>query len=251
MIEIGTLDMLHVLFGEKKTGKSTLAKLQSTYFQRSTGGFVIGHSPNGQIGWAPDIEFHDSLTSLDRGVRKRPAMKHFLADGGTPEDVIDYGRALALALRKQGHKKAGEKFHPHRPAKPGVLAAPVLTIVDEGTHTQQVDTKWRKPGDDDGSIGVIEKRELEKLLTSLRHENLAIIYLIQTPTARAWIYTEQATAAFTFRYSHEYGRNAIRAAGFIPKEEMPAIALLPNFEYYQFEKSNPWAAGYRKLPPPE
>lgn len=247
MIEIGTLDYVASLIGERGTGKSTLAKLMGANFQRSYGGFVIGHSPNGQVGWDPRIEFHDSLRSLEKGVRKRPELMHFIASGATPEDVIDFARVLSKELRRQGHKAAGHPFRENRPAPKGTMAAPVLVIIDEGTHT---DSSKRLRKDDKTPPGsTADVKELEKFLTSARHENVGMIYLIQAPTARTWAYMEQSSMFRIFRYVHEWGLNAVRAAA-IPKEVLQRIREMPNFTYYQYDKRSPETAGFRKLPDP-
>lgn len=245
MIEIGTLDRITPIIGERGTGKSTLAKIDALEFQRSTGGLVLGHSPNGQIGHESYIDFHDSFRSLEKGLRKRPGQMHFLADGGSPEEVIDYARALSLALRRKGHESADVKFNPKRPAPPSVMAAPVLVIIDEGTHTDQ-SKRLRK--EQDSEITTADLRELEKFLTSARHENVALTFLIQAPTARSWVYMEQGNRFRVFRYMHEWGLNSVRAAA-IPKEAMAQIRKLPKFCYYHFDKDNPERAGFRKLPP--
>jgi hypothetical protein len=247
MVEIGSLDRITNIIGERGMGKSTKAINDAREFQRETGGFVIGHSPNGQIGWEDDIIFYDSIEELEEGLRKQPHMMHFIAHGATPEQVIDFADALSLALRKQGHKKAKKPFHPHRPAQPGVMAAPVLVIVDEGTHTDQ-STRLRKKEADE-PLTVAELKELEKFLTSARHKNIALTFLIQAPTSRGWVYLEQGNIFYVFRYSHEWGANAVRAAG-IPKEEIPVIRTLERFRYLEFYKMYPLDARYRDLPLP-
>jgi hypothetical protein len=248
MIEIGTLDRITDIIGERGMGKSTLAINDARDFKRETGGYVIGHSPNGQIGWEDDIRFYDSLEDLDKGLREEPSAMHFIATGATPEQVIDYGRALALALRRHGHKLAKKKFNPNRPAQPGVLAAPVLIIVDEGTHTDQ-STRLRKK-EEDAPLTTAELKELEKFLTSARHEHVALTFLIQAPTSRGWVYLEQGNIFYVFRYTHEWGANAVRAAG-IPKEEISKIRTLERFRYFEYTKMYPDDARYKWLPAPD
>lgn len=250
MIRIGTLDRITNIIGERGMGKSTKAVLDAREFQRTTGGFVVGHSPNGQLGFT-DIEgeiiFYDSLEDLEAGLQKNPHSMHFIATGATPEEVIDFGRALAKALRKKGHEAAGVKFQENRPAPPGVMAAPVLIIIDEGTHTDQ-SKRMRK--DEGQPITTADLKELEKFLTSARHENVAVTFLIQAPTSRSWVYMEQGNIFYVFRYTHEWGANAVRAAG-IPKEEIPRIKVLKRFRYYVYFKMYPEEGNYKDLPKPE
>ncbi len=236
MIEIGTLDRVTSVIGERGTGKSTYAKIDSRAFQREVGGLVIGHSPNGQIGRDPDIQFHDSIEKLDKALRKRPDLQHYLASGGTPEDVVLYGRRLAEAIRRDAHKRAKERFSTNRPAPKGLLATPVLIVVDEGTHTNTASTA--------------SQRILEKFLTSARHEHVSFTQLIQAPTARSWTVQEQTTRFRVFRYYHEWGTNAVRAAG-VPKEAMARVRDLEKFEYFHFDKDDPKGAGFRRLPDPK
>jgi len=257
MIRIGTLDRVTSIFGERGTGKSTLAKLDAEEFRRETGGWVVGHSPNGQIGYAgpATIEFHDSIRALDDALRKRPANHHYLASGGSPEQVIDYARALSLVEREQAHKRIKAKFHPHRPPNPSALATPILVVVDEGTHAKAHNKGYggrvvRDRQEAERALGVETKEELEKFLTGARHENVALTFLIQEPTARGWIYASQTNRLRCFRYEHQWGLNAVRAAG-APQEAIERIQSLPDFEYFSKDKRAPENAGFRKLPPPE
>lgn len=247
MIDIGSLDRITAIVGERGTGKSTLAKLDAKSFQHQTGGYVIGHSPNGQIGFEDYIEFHDDQKSLTKGLRKRPEMMHFVASGMSPEEVIDYARVLSVSLRKRGHEAADHPFHPHRPAPKGTKAAPILVIIDEGTHIDSVENI--KKAEDGGPISTRSIKELERFLTSARHENIALTWLIQAPTARSWRYMEQSNRFRIFRYVHEWGFNALRAAG-IPNEEMIVIKGLPKFKYVHWDKDDPTVVKKLWLPPP-
>lgn len=237
MIEVGSMDRLTVVIGEKGTGKSTWTKLDARVFQRQTGGWVIGHSPRGQIGVASDIVLHDTVKKLARGLKRDPGRIHIVTDD-SPEDVLEYGKALALASRKRAFKEMYpfKKFRPNRPAPTGMKAPPVLVIVDEGTHVS-------------GDLSKEGKADLQRFLTSLRHEHLAITFLSQAPTARSWTYQEQASGFRVFRYMHEWGLNSIRAAA-IPKDRLDEIRELPDFQYFRLDKKNPRAAGFEKLPPP-
>lgn len=254
MIKIGTLDRITAVVGERGVGKSTFAKLDAKEFQRETGGYVIGHSPNGQIGWEEYIDFHDSIESLTQGLVDRPTQMHFVAYGASPEEVLDFARKLSLVLRKQGHdllRKQGRdvgKFNPHRPAQKNTFATPILVIIDEGTHTDQVDKI--KKAEDGGPVSTRETKELEKFLTSARHEHIALTWLIQAPTARSWRYMEQSNRFRIFRYVHEWGFNALRAAG-IPGDEVGNIRMLAKFTFLKWDKDSPWEITYLALPDPE
>lgn len=246
MIVIGTLDRITSVVGERGVGKSTYVKVHDALqFQRETGGYVIGHSPNGQIGFEPYIDFHDSEKSLVRGLRERPAQMHFVASGMTPEEVIDFARRLSLVLRKQGHELCGHKFNPLRPAPKGTYAAPILVVIDEGTHTDSTD-KIPK-AEDGGPVTTRSVKELEKFLTSARHEHIALTWLIQAPTARSWRFMEQSNRFRIFRYVHEWGGNALRAAG-IPQEEVVEVRGLDKFVYLQWDKDSPKIVKYVHLP---
>lgn len=235
--EIGTLDRVRVIIGERGTGKSTLAKIDAREFQREHGGYVIGHSPNGQIGESPDIEFHDDLRRLARGIRRHPEKMHFVVQGPA-EDVIDYGERLAARVRKSAFERAHpfKRFREHRPAPPGLKAPPVLVVIDEGVSMK------RHPSQD-------ELAELERLLTSARHKHFALTWITQAPTARQWVLLEQASGLRAFRYTHEWGQNGIRAAG-IPKDVAQGLRDLPRFSYFEIDKQTPEKARYRMLPAP-
>ncbi len=236
MIEIGTVDRITALIGERGVGKSTLAKYDALAFQQDTGGFVIGHSPKGYIGQEPYIQFHDSLASMEKGLRRKPELMHIVASGAGPEEVTQYGRALARAMRRQAHIRNGIRFKENRPAPKGLAATPVLIIIDEGTQLKK-------------GMSNAEKQELEVMLTGSRHEHIAHTMLIQAPTARSWTYQEQANRFRVFRYMHEWGLNAIRAAA-IPQDMLERIRNLKRFEYFHFDKDSPETAHFARLPNP-
>lgn len=247
MIPVGTLDRITVIVGERGMGKSTfLSKVDIPQFRRETGGYVIGHSTNGQIGADPGrIEFHDDLRQLSRGIRKHPGRAHFVARG-KPEDVLHHALAMSLSVRKRAHERyraeafrRGElvpKFRPDRPAPKGLMAPPVLVVIDEGMAMR------RNPSQR-------ELQELEELLTSARHSHVAVTWSSQSPSLRQWVLLEQANRQRVFRYTHEYGANALRAGG-VHKDVIPALRDLPRFSYYAFDKINPQAAGFHLLPAP-
>lgn len=240
MIEIGTLDRITVMVGEKGVGKSTLAKRDSEDFQRETGGLVIGHSPNGQIGYGDRIAFASTMRELEKGIRRRPDLQWFLTRGD-PQEVIDYGTALSLALRKRAHDRVNAtrplfdriRWREDRPPPFPIDATPVLVVVDEGTSMR------RHPTDS-------EIEALEQLLTSTRHKHLALTFLTQAPTKRLWVTMEQATRFRLFRYTHQWGGNAIRAAG-VPQAVVEELPTLPNFVYYASEKIDPHSGRWERL----
>lgn len=234
MIAIGELDRVTAVVGERGTGKSTWASLDARVFQRETGGFVIAHSPRGQIGAAADVKFHNTVRRAARAMRWDPGRIHVVTDD-PPELVIDYARDLAHGVRKKAHKDAGHRFRDNRPAPKGLKASPVLVIVDEGTHLKR-------------GMSNHEIEELQKFLTSARHEHIAVTMLTQAPNARAWVYQEQASRFRIFRYLHEWGLNAIRAAA-IPQEFLQRIRDLEKFRYFRFDKDSPAMARFERLPP--
>lgn len=240
MIEIGSLDRITVMVGEKGVGKSTLAKQDAADFQRDAGALVIGHSPNGQIGYGPEIEFASSMRELEKGIRRRPEKQWFMT-GGDPQEVIDYGVALSTALRKKAHGRTNDRlpflqrkrWREDRPPPFPIDATPVLVVIDEGTSMR------RHPTDE-------EIQGMEQLLTSTRHKHLAMTFLTQAPTKRLWLIMEQATRFRLFRYSHQWGGNAIRASG-IPQAVVEKLPTLPNFTYYASEKIDPESGRWERL----
>jgi hypothetical protein len=224
VIELGTLDRITVVVGERGVGKSTLTRRDSRAFQLEMGGLVIGHSPNGQIGAAPFISFADSMRELERGLRRKPEQQWILTTG-EPEELLDYASALSLALRKRAHQRVDVRFKPTRPPPPGLDATPLLVVIDEGAHLK------RHPTNE-------EVERLEHFLVGARHAHVALTYSIQAPTKRAWILMEQASRFRVFRYSHEYGQNALRAAG-LPQEVTEELGSLPNYMYWHQDKAEP------------
>lgn len=234
-VAVGKVDRITVILGERGTGKSTLAWIDAAEFQRETGGYVIGHSPNGQIGARRNIVFHDSLKKLAAGIRRAPDKMHFVVRDRA-EPVIDYGQSLATAIRKRAFQRAHplKRWREDRPMPDGVLAPPVLIIIDEGVAMA------RHPKN-------FEVERLEVFLTSARHKHVAFTWLSQAPTARQWVIMEQANRFRVFRYTHEWGGNAIAAAG-IDRDALEVIREMPNFMYYHHDKSDPGGAYFTRLP---
>lgn len=235
MIEIGTLDRVTAVIGERGTGKSTWAALDARVFQRDLGGVVIAHSPRGQIGRAADVRMHNTVRKAARGIRHDPGAIHVVTDD-PPELVIEFARDLALAYRKRAHWDARRWFRDNRPAPAGLKATPVLAIIDEGTALAR-------------GMSNAEIEELQRFLTSARHEHVAVTLLSQAPTARSWTFQEQASRFRVFRYMHEWGLNALRAAA-VPQEELDAIRHQDRFTYFRLDKADPDGARFESLPGP-
>lgn len=239
MIPIGTLDWIETIVGERGMGKSTLAILEARDFQRETGGYVIGHSPNGQIGVAKDIKFYDKLDGffgLQRGLRRHPELMHFLVTGNA-EQILDFGERLAFTVRRSAHRSAGVRFRENRPAPKGLEAPPVLIVVDEGTSMK------RHPSNE-------EIERLERLLVNARHKHLGLIWSTQAPSSRQWLLLEQSSKIRLFRYSHEWGANGLRAAGIDKDVALNQIKDLDRFEYFAKDKANLDVGEFRLLPGP-
>ncbi len=234
MFPIGDLDRVTSVIGERRMGKSTWSMLDARVFQRETGGFVLAHSPRGQIGAAGDVKMHNTVKKAAKGLKADPGLIHVVTDD-SPEAVLDYGRDLAYAARKRAHREAGIRFRPNRPAPSGLRAPPVLVIIDEGTALSR-------------GMSNEQIEDLQRFLTSARHEHVAVTFLSQAPTARSWTYLEQSNRFRVFRYLHEWGLNAVRAAA-IPQESLDQIRELPPFEYFRFDKERPHAARFERLPP--
>lgn len=233
-VEIGSLDRVTSIAGERGTGKSTFAIQDARVFQRETGGYSIGHSPNGQVGHFSDVEFHSDVRKLLRGLRRHPEKHHFLVRGN-PEEVLEVGVGLATAVRRRAHHERWLRFREDRPAPKGLKAPPVLVTIDEGIRMRRRPTRE-------------ELAWLEELLVSARHKHLAVTWSIQAPSARSWVLFEQSNRLRVFRYTHEWGLNALRAAG-LPREVVPEIPALERFEFFSWDKL---AAGGRfaHLPAP-
>lgn len=247
MIEVDTLDRITAVIGERGMGKSLFAKADARAFQFECGGYVIGHSPKGYIGADPDVSFYDSIRALDRGLRRHPERLHFIASGASPENVIDYGRLLAEQSVRSAHRREGIRYLPNRPPPRGLLATPVLIIIDEGTHSDQR-KEFRKQDPDPKTVAI--DKQLERFLTGARHEHVALTWLIQAPTRRSWLYQEQANRFRVFRYLHEWGANAIRAATSIDSATVERIRTLPRFHHFVFDKEEPQRAHFASIPPP-
>lgn len=239
MIAIGSLDWIETIVGERGMGKSTLAIMEARRFQKETGGYVIGHSPNGQIGQVRDVKFYDRIDGwfgLQRGLRRRPEMMHFLTTGNA-EQILDFADGLAFATRKAAHRREGVKFRENRPAPKGLKAPPVMVVIDEGTSLK------RNPTNE-------ELERLERRLVNARHNHLGLIWSTQAPNSRQWLLLEQSSKIRLFRYSHEWGANGLRAAGIEKDVALNQIKNLDRFEYFAMDKANLDEGEFRVLDGP-
>lgn len=254
MIEIGRLDRITAVIGERGMGKSTLLKMDTRAFQRETGGYVIGHSPNGQIGHEKDITFYDRMDGfrgLERGLFRHPERIHILTQGPV-EQMFGFTERLSLAIRKrawnarrdeldrhgwEGVSWSQKRFNPARPALNGTMAPPVLLLVDEGTSMK------RHPSNE-------QIESLERFLVNARHRHVAFTWSIQSPTNRQWVILEQANRFRIFRYTHQYGATGLMAAG-IPKDVAYTVHDLPAFSYYRHDKGPEGLCKYEILPDPK
>jgi len=226
-VQIGSLDRITAVIGARGTGKSTWAIADAYRFSRTTGAYVIGHSPGARLpvelpsGKPLPLSWHDDIKSLQRGLRKHPDRLHIVVSG-EPEAVVDFGRSLARGVKKKSIKSAGHRYRENRPIPPGVSAPPTYILIDEGTTIRE---GWSRE----------ERREWKEFLTGARHEHVALTWLVQAPTAKNWLLIEQSNHLRVFRYSHEWGLNAIRAAG-VPQEDLAKIRALPNYHsrHYTF-----------------
>ena len=241
MVELGRLDRITSIVGERGTGKSTMAYLDALDAQADHGAYVIGHSPSGAIGARPGVEFHDGIKALDKGLRRDPQNMHIIASGASPEEVIEYARQLAAASRRKAIEDAGYRFQDHRPPPEGVAATPVHLVIDEGTHVEKYPSKKLK--DPGTKFTVKTDARMEQFLTNARHEHVSVTWLTQAPTARTWTLFEQSNIFYVFRYSHQWGMNALRAAGIpdggIEVSAIKAIPRLPDFQCVAWDKRNP------------
>ena len=253
MVEIGRLDRITAVIGERGMGKSTLLKMDTRAFQREAGGYVIGHSPRGQIGADLDITFYDRMDGwrgLERGLFRHPERIHILTQGPV-EQMFEFSERLSLAIRKRAWQDRRDEldrhgwngiartggFNPSRPAIKGTMAPPVLLLVDEGTSMK------RHPSNE-------EIERLERFLVNARHNHIGFTWSIQSPTNRQWVILEQANRFRIFRYTHQYGATGLMAAG-IPKEVAYTVHDLPAFSYYRHDKGPEGLCKYEILPFPK
>jgi hypothetical protein len=237
MIRIGSLDRLTAVIGRRGVGKSEYLIRDANEFRREArGGYIIGHSPGARLpstlhDGTPGVgkrNWHDSIKSLERGLSRDPNGIHIVTTGD-PEDVIDFGRGLSKALRRKAIERAGWVAGPNwenRPLPdPKIEAEPVLVLVDEGVALKEMFSKE-------------DLKRWKVLLTGLRHENLAITWGIQSPTAKNWVLIEQSNRLVAFNYQHEWGLNAVRAWG-VPQEDLQTIRNLQPFHRRIYRPGEP------------
>jgi hypothetical protein len=234
-------------FGARGAGKSTYLCQRARELVATWGGaYVIGHSIGQRFpaalpdGWRPPIEYHRSVSEVATAIRRRPGKWHIVAPPhpkedprpdlarSSADDVLDYAVSLSYGLRV----RAWQEKHPIRglfgvPRKgatfTGLRMPPVLVLVDEGIAVRGAQAS---PKGDTGS-------DFLELLISLRHMHVALLYSLQSPTARTWHLLEQSTDIHAFRIKHEYAANALRAAG-ATSEQLAAIGRLRRFERITF-----------------
>jgi len=232
VVEIGKLDEIHTVIGARGSGKSTFMVELSMELRATIGGYYIGHSPEAWLpttlpdGTQVPIHFFESMKALERGVRANPGDINIKV-GDNPDEVIEYAEAIAGSAVKRAVEKTNHRFKKSQPIPSGVLASPTIIIIDEGLYLRSA-----------GKHSKYQDREaFEKFLVTARHRHIGLIWGIQKPTGRIWSLLEQSTKIHTFHYNHEYGLNALRAAG-VPKDRLEEIAELPHYEHLTFDQWN-------------
>lgn len=244
---VGEVNVLEASIGAKGSGKSTHQVMRAYELQRQfAGAYVIGHSigqrlptrlPPGMYGGVElPITYHRSVIDLERGLRKAPQRWHIIApplaqEDRTPDrpkssadDLLKFSIGLSHALRVQAwHRAHPLRFLPKNGASfTGLQVPPVIVILDEGVAVQAAAAGERSKG---------EKADwFNEYLISLRHLHIALLYAVQGATMRSWHILEQASAIHCFQVAHQWGLNAIQAAGASP-EQVEQIRTLPKYHH--------------------
>lgn len=230
---VGSWNVLESSVGARGMGKSTHQCMRALQLSREAGGaYVIGHSLGArlpkqlpkELGGDPlPVEYHPTITKLERALRRNPNKWHILApaldrqegDGDTADDLLRFAVRLSDQLRKQAWKR----LHPFSIWKPnadmtGVRCVPIIVIIDEGIAVEAAGPSRKEAN-----------RWFLEFLYSLRHYHIGLLYAIQDASARSWRVLEQSTAIHVFAVRHEWALNSIRAAG-ASDEEIHKIECL-------------------------
>lgn len=236
---IGKVDVLEASIGKRGMGKSTWQCSRVEDLCREYGGaYVIGHSLGARLprrlppalhgGMELPITYHETIKSLERGVRKHPDRWHVLAppitraERDTADDLLKFAIRFSDSLRKAAWNRA----HPLKLWKPTVnyeeiACPPIIVIIDEGIAIEAAGVSRKE-----------DNRWFLELLYSLRHYHIALLYAIQDASARSWRVLEQATTINAFRVTHRWALQALEAAGASP-EEVDRIRHLPPHEHVE------------------
>lgn len=223
--KIGEWDHLEVFLGLKGYGKSTemVSRAMELDAEASGTSIVVGHSLGARLpiklpdGTPVPVVYHETIEALERGVRRDPNQFHVLVQGSA-DPVIQYARELSKSLRKDAY---GWRWK-STTRMDGIRVPPIIVMVDEGIA---IDAASRKPKEDD--------RWFAEWILSLRHEHIALLYAIQSPTGRNWILMEHATLFHVFRIRHRWAQEAIRAAG-AEDVDVERMRKLPHYEKLVF-----------------
>ena len=136
--EIGKVNVLEVAVGLRGYGKSTTISQRAYELARAYhGAYVIGHSLGARMpdvlpdGTKLPIEYHATLASLERGLRRKPGSWHIKV-GGSADEVIHYARLLSRAIRARAWSEAGHwsRWDTTR-RMDGIRATPIILLIDE------------------------------------------------------------------------------------------------------------------------
>ncbi len=242
---IGEVDCLEAFIGRRGMGKSTFECARAWQLASQFGGaYVIGHSLGSRMpAWLPKelgghllpIKYHTTIKKLEWGLRWNPNQWHILAPQTqttskrgpqeTADDLLRFSLDLSLSIRKQAWRRANPwNIFPWNWWTPtvnylGLECVPIIVIVDEGIA---VDSAGPSRKDDN--------RWFLEYLYSLRHNHIALLWSLQDISARSWRIADQATAVHAFAIKHQWGINALQAAG-ATDEEMERIQTLNRYEH--------------------
>jgi hypothetical protein len=204
---------------------------------------VIGHSLGARLpprlpaelgGDLLPIKYHDSISKLERGLRRSPDMWHVLApplskkQRDTADDLLRFTVRFTDSLRKESWKRANPlKLWNPMVSYTDVPCTPTIVIVDEGIAVDAAGTSRKE-----------DNKWFLEFLYSLRHNHMALLWAIQDATSRSWRVLEQATAIHVFRVRHAWALQAIQAAG-ASAEEVDQIRRLEKHQHVTLSFASP------------
>ncbi len=256
-IPIGAMNNVKLILGLRGYGKSTYCAHDALTMQGATGAYVIGHSLGARFpanlpdGTSVPVDFYPSIEKLKIGLRRNPTRIAILV-GGNGDEVIRYARELSFEIRRRayyrehGWARALTKPFNNLRQMDGIVARPIIVIVDEGVAMSMNLGKTGSRRE--------ENKEFREAIYGARHEHIGYLFQIQDPNAIGPVLQTQATNYVVFRIEHQWALNAIGAMG-ATREDIQEIRNLEVGEYVEFgpavkrtvsiEKANPDLPGNR------
>lgn len=247
---VGEINQIVSVIGNRGFGKSTWMAQHNADLYRLYGGYRVGHSPvagipdsvpNPQTGRRRKLfnrQHHaigKDFSAFDHAVRSNPDTFHVVTDGATPEALLEYARALAMAS-VQSH---GPRRPPHEPSH-GVEAPPVHVSIDEGAAM-----KSARRGKS-ASSKITDQDDLMNFLVRVRHEHMTLTWNIQSAGLKSYHLVEQSTHLVVFRSENLWAFQTLAAQG-VPQETLEEIRELPKYHALVFTTGE--MRRYRKIGP--